>query len=101
MKVVVDGDAGVVSVENADNLNALSVVLRDATRAQAASLLGRLGRLDGDHVWFDIKALRSIAPAPRSCSWDARFARTLTGRTDESRSYVRADIERTEETDPR
>jgi hypothetical protein len=100
MKVVIDGTTASVVVDDAENLNGLSVVLRDATPEQAAGLLGELGRVDGEHVWLKIDTLKALRPMPRSCSWDERFAQAMayaekSGWTDLTGAFVRAHIEPT------
>ncbi len=98
MRIVVNGPAGTVTAEDANDLNALSVALVEIEPATAATMLREYGRLDGAHVWLDVAALRSFAPQPRPCSWDERFAKTLEyaasmGWLDESGTAVRAHIE--------
>jgi hypothetical protein len=100
VRVIVDGRAGRVEAEDADNLGALSVVLRDVTPDRAAALLGEFGQLDGEHVWLNIESLRELAPHPQSCSWGARFQQamdyaTSKGWTDPGGAFVRAHIEAT------
>jgi hypothetical protein len=98
MKVIVDGMAGIVTAEETDDLNALSVQLRSTDEELAVKVLGDYGRLAGSHVWLDIESLKSFAPMPRSCSWDERFAKTMAyarskGWVDETGKFVRAHIE--------
>jgi hypothetical protein len=98
MKVIVDGIAGIVTAEDTDDLNALSVQLRSTDAERAANVLGDYGRVDGSHVWLDIESLKTFAPLPRSCSWDERFAKTMAyakskGWVDETGRFVRAHID--------
>jgi hypothetical protein len=97
MRLVVDGAAGSVAVEAAEELTALSVELRACSAEQASVLLQGLGRLDGKHAWLNIDTLRAISPKPRSCSWDERFRTAMAyarrhGWTDPTGSFVRAHI---------
>jgi hypothetical protein len=98
MKIIVDGVSGAVTAEDANNLNALSVVLRSADADLANKILDSCGRVDGAHAWLDIEALRFFAPLPRSCSWDERFTKAMAyaeskGWTDATGKFVRAHIE--------
>ena len=98
MRVIVDGKAGIVIAEETDNLNALSVQLRSTDAQLAAKVLGNFGRMEGSHVWLDIESLKTLAPLPRSCSWDERFAKTMAyarskGWVDETGKFVRAHID--------
>jgi hypothetical protein len=98
MKVVVDGPASVVSISDAEDLDGLSVVLLEVSAERASELIGDLGRIEGDHVWLSIQSLLELSPKPRSCSWDARFAKTMadaqkSGWTDPTARFVRAHIE--------
>jgi hypothetical protein len=100
MKLIVDGAAALVTVDEAENLKALSVELRGCSPAQAAALLADrgLGRIEGGHAWLDIGALRAIARPPRSCTWDERFQRAMAyaqqnGWSDPAGAFVRAHIE--------
>jgi NADH:ubiquinone oxidoreductase subunit E len=97
MKLVVDGAARNVTVDDAEDLNKLSVELRECSPEQASALLEGLGRLQGKHAWLNIDALQAIAPKPRSCSWDERFRRAMAyaerhGWTDLTGSFVRAHV---------
>ena len=97
MKLIVDGLAGTVSAGEAEDLSKLSVELRDCSPGRASALLGGLGRVEGDHAWLRIDALRAMAPLPRSCSWDERFGKAMAyagqrGWTDPEGSLVRAHI---------
>jgi hypothetical protein len=101
MKVVIDGSSASVAVDDAEDLNVLSVVLRDATPEDAGRLIGDLGCLKGGYAWLNIETLKAISPKSRSCSWDARFARAMayaekSGWIDPTGSFVRAHIEPTE-----
>ena len=100
MKLIVDGAAGLVTVDAAENLKALSVELRGCSPERAAALLGDrgLGRIEGGHAWLDIGALRAAARPPRSCTWDERFQQAMAyaqsnGWTDPAGEFVRAHLE--------
>lgn len=100
MKLIVEGTTGLVTVDDAENLKALSVELRGCSPERAAVLLGDrgLGRIEGGHAWLDIGALRGAARPPRSCTWDERFQRAMAyahsnGWTDPADEFVRAHIE--------
>jgi hypothetical protein len=100
MKITVDGAAGQVTVDEAENLKALSVELQGCSPERADTLLGDwdLGRIEGGHAWLRIRALRAIARPPRSCSWDERFQRAMAyaqsnGWMDPAGDFVRAHIE--------
>ena len=100
MKLIVDGAAGQVTVDEPENLKALSVELQGCSPAQASALMGDhdLGRVEGGHAWLHIGALRAIARQPRSCTWDERFQLAMeyaqqNGWTDPSGDFVRAHIE--------
>ena len=100
MKLIVDGAAGRVTVDEAENLKALSVELRGCSPERAAVLLGDrgLGRIEDGHAWLDIGALRAAARPPRSCTWDERFQRAMAyaqsnGWTDPAGEFVRAHLE--------
>jgi hypothetical protein len=102
MKLVIDGAAGLVTVDEPENLKALSVELHGCSPAQAGALLGDrdLGRIDGGHAWLHIRALHAIARQPRSCTWDERFQMAMTyaqrnGWTDPTGDFVRAHLEPT------
>lgn len=97
MKLVVHGAAGNVAVDEAEDLNKLSVELRECSAEQASALLDGLGRIEGTHAWLNIDALRAISPKPRSCSWDERFRKAMAyagrrGWTDPTGSFVRAHV---------
>ena len=100
MKLIVDGGAALVTVDEAENLKALSVELQGCSPVQAAALLADrdLGRIEGGHAWLNIGALRAIARPPRSCTWDERFHRAMAyaqqnGWSDPAGEFVRAHIE--------
>jgi hypothetical protein len=100
MKLIVDGAAGLVTVDEAENLKSLSVELQGCSPEQASALLGdrELGRVEDGHAWLRIGALRAIARPPRSCTWDERFQRAMayaqrSGWTDPAGDVVRAHIE--------
>ena len=97
MKLILDGVAGGVRVEDAEELASLSLELRDFAPGQVPALPPGLGRIDGEHAFLDIDALRALAPARRSCSWDGRFGQAMAyarrnGWTDPTGSLVRAHI---------
>lgn len=97
MRLIVDGTAGTVTVDDAEGLKALSVELRGCSPRQATGLLGDLGRIEGDHAWLHIGALRAFVPQPRSCGWDGRFQQAMAyaeshGWTDQTGNFVRAHI---------
>jgi hypothetical protein len=100
VKLIVDGTAGQVTVDDPENLKALSVELRDCSPGQASALLGDrdLGRVEDGHAWLNIGALRAIARQPRSCTWDERFQLAMDyaqqhGWTDPAGDFVRAHLE--------
>ena len=100
MKLIVDGAAGLVTVDEPENLKSLSVQLRACSPGHASVLLaGRdLGLIDDGHAWLHIDALRAIARQPRSCTWDERFQRAMAyaqrnGWTDPTGDFVRAHLE--------
>jgi hypothetical protein len=100
MKIIVDGAAGRVTADEAENLKTLSVELQCCSPEQVAVLLGErdLGRVEGSHAWLHIGALRAIARPPHSCTWDERFQRAMAyaqsnGWTDPAGEFVRAHIE--------
>jgi hypothetical protein len=97
MKLIIDGAAGLMTVDEAEDLKALSVELRGCSPLQASALLGDLGRVEGSHAWLHIDALRAFVPQPRSCGWDERFRQAMTfaqrhGWTDLTGGFVRAHI---------
>jgi hypothetical protein len=100
MRLIVDGAAGHVTADEAENLTSLSVQLQGCSPGRAAVLLGDrgLGRIEGGHAWLHIAALRAFARPPRSCTWDERFQRAMAyaeqnGWTDPTGDLVRAHIE--------
>lgn len=97
MKLILDGVAGSVRVEDAEELTSLSLELRDLVPGQVPALPADLGRIEGEHAFLDIDALRALVPARRSCSWDGRFGQAMaqarrSGWTDPTGSLVRAPI---------
>lgn len=54
--------AGGVTLEEAEDLQALSVELQGCTPVQAQELLDGLGRVEDEHVWVEIGALRALGP---------------------------------------
>jgi hypothetical protein len=98
MKVVIDGFASLAAIEDAEDLDRLSVVLVGVGAERAAELIGDLGRIEGNHAWLSIATLLAMSPKPRSCSWDARFVKMIdyakkSGWTDPSGTFVRAHLE--------
>jgi hypothetical protein len=100
LKLIVDGAAGEVTVDEGENLKTLSVELQGCSPGQAAALLADrdLGRVEGGHAWLRIGALRAIARPPRSCTWDERFQLAMAyaqqnGWTDPTGDFVRAHLE--------
>jgi hypothetical protein len=100
MKLIVDGVADLVTVDEAENLKKLSVELQACSPDQASALLAcrDLGRIEDGHAWLHIDALRAIARQPRSCTWDERFQLAMAyaqrnGWTDPTGDFVRAHIE--------
>lgn len=97
MIVVVDGGSGQVLMDEAENLRGLSVELRSCDHIRAASLLGSMGRLEDQHVWLDIAALRALSPLSGDAEWAAGFDGVMTyaeskGWLDDTRTRVRAHI---------
>ncbi|WP_375476360.1 hypothetical protein [uncultured Jatrophihabitans sp.] len=85
-------------MHDAQDTNALSVVIQQASAGRATEIMGELGRIEGEHAWLDIAQLKSLGPVPRSCSWDERFAQAMGyakdhGWTDPSGKFVRAHVE--------
>ncbi len=76
MIVVVDGPAAQVRLEQAEDLKGLSVKLRGCTAAEADPL-SSFGRLDGEHAWLDIAALRSLSPRQDDPTWSEGFDGTM------------------------
>jgi hypothetical protein len=100
VKLIVDGAAGQVTVDEAENLKTLSVELQGCSPGQASALLGDrdLGLVEDGHAWLHIGALRAIARQPRSCTWDERFQLAMAyaqrkGWTDPTGDFVRAHLE--------
>jgi hypothetical protein len=71
--VVADGIGGTLSVEDGDNLGALSVELRGIATDAANDALGDLGRVDEDHAWLNIDRLAALGRPPDSPGWDEKF----------------------------
>jgi len=97
VKLILDGIAGGVRVQDAEELTSLSVELCDFAPGQVPALPAGLGRIEGEHAFLDINALRALVPIPRSCSWDERFGQAMAyarrkGWTDSTGSMVRAHI---------
>jgi hypothetical protein len=100
VKLIVDGAAGQVTVDEAENLKTLSVELRGCSPEQASALLGdhELGRIEDGHAWLHVGTLRAIARQPRSCTWDERFQLAMAyaqrnGWTDPTGDFVSAHLE--------
>lgn len=68
-------DDGTARVDDADNLKALEVVTGGrGTRLVADALAAsRLGRLEGEHAWLRIDALRAAARGDRDEAWVTGF----------------------------
>jgi hypothetical protein len=88
------------AVRDPQDLTQLSVEFRDVSDEAAGAALGAagLGRVDGDHVWLEVSALR--AAGDRTGDWGARFDGMLgyarrQGWTNEELTRVRAHIIRT------
>lgn len=97
MIVVIDGESGVVTLDDAANLQALSVELRACSPTEAAELLGELGHLEDEHVWLDIARLRTLSPLGLDPEWIAGFDgvmayATSKGWVDDAGTRVRAHI---------
>ena len=80
-----------------ENLRGLSVELRSCEPAQADTLLGDLGRVDGEHVWLDIPLLKALSPLAADASWADGFDGVMTyaaskGWIDGAGTHVRAHI---------
>jgi hypothetical protein len=98
VKLIVDGAAGQVTVDEPENLKSLSVQLHACSPEHAAVLLGELGRIEDGHAWLNIATLNAFARQPHSCTWDERFQRAMSyaqqnGWTDPTGDFVRAHIE--------
>jgi hypothetical protein len=100
MKLIVDGTAGQVTVDEPENLKTLSVELRGCSPERASALLADrdLGWVEDGHAWLHIAALRAIARQPRSCTWDERFQLAMAyaqrnGWTDLTGDFVSAHLE--------
>ena len=100
MRLIVDGGAGQVTVDEAENLKTLSVELRGCSPGQASALLGDhgLGWVEDGQAWLRIGALRAVARQPRSCTWDERFQLAMAyaqrnGWTDPTGDFVGAHLE--------
>jgi hypothetical protein len=95
--VVVDGGTGQVAMDDAENLRGLSVELRSCAAGQADTLLGDLGRVDGEHVWLDIALLKALSPKAGEPEWAAGFDGVMgyaqsKGWIDETGTRVRAHV---------
>ena len=94
MKLIIDN--GTVTVAAPEDLRRLSVEL-PGNPAGTAVLPGGLGRIEGEHAFLDIGALRALARVASSCTWDERFDRAMEyarqhGWTDVTGGYVRAHV---------
>jgi len=86
-----------VTLDDAANLQALSVELRSCDPAEAARLLGDLGRFESEHVWLDIDRLRALSPLAGDPVWVSGFGDVMTyalskGWIDETGTRVRAHL---------
>jgi hypothetical protein len=88
------------AVHDPQDLSQLSVEFRDVSDEAAGAALGAagLGRVDGEHVWLEVSALR--ASGGRTSDWGTRFDAMLSyaqrqGWTNEELTRVRAHIVRT------
>jgi hypothetical protein len=88
------------AVHEPQDLSKLHVELRDVSDEAAGLALAAagLGRLDGDHAWLDVSALRAMGGG--TPDWGTRFDAMLgyarrQGWTDEMVSRVRAHVVRT------
>ena len=96
MKLIVDN--GTVTVAAPEDLRRLSVELhRDQAGEAVLVLPGGLGRIEGEHAFLDIEALRALARVTSSCTWDARFDQAMEyarehGWTDVTGASVRAHV---------
>lgn len=68
-------DHGTAEVTEADNLKALEVATGGQAPAKVAEALAKsgLGRLDGEHAWLGIDALRNAARGGRDDEWVKGF----------------------------
>lgn len=90
------------AVQDPQNLSQLHVELRDVTDAAAREALAAagLGRVEGEHAWLSVTALRSAAKGGTGSDWARRFDAMLSaaqrqGQADEKLTRVRAQILRT------
>ena len=60
-------------MDDAENLRGLSVELRSCDPSQAATLLGDLGHVEGEHVWLDIALLKALSPRAADPEWADGF----------------------------
>ena len=95
MKLIIEN--GSVTVAAPEDLRRLSVELRGNPAGAAAVLPGGLGRVEGEHAFLDIAALRALARVTSSCTWDERFDQAMEyarqhGWTDVTGGYVRAHL---------
>lgn len=91
---------GTATVREAENLKALSVVAPGGVAHPDA--LAPLGRVDGNHVWLSVQALRESAaatiPEADRAQWVQGFDGMIAyaaskGWTDEAGTHVRAHVE--------
>jgi hypothetical protein len=103
--VQITAQAPAASVMHADNLTTLAVeVGTEVGRDQVPGKLGKLGRVEGDHVWLDIESLRRAAAPHDRATWQDDFDAMLEyarfhGWTDPEASVVRAHITWLSDTD--
>jgi hypothetical protein len=96
VKVVVDGKTATVNLTEPDVLNSLAVEFVGCTPEGAADILGKFGRLDGQHAWLTIDTLRRANPSADG-EWESKFDQAMQyaaqhGWTDEAMTCVRAHI---------
>jgi hypothetical protein len=95
--VLLDSQRWQVSVMEVDDLKALRVeVIGAVSRKELVALLGDLGRLDEEHVWLSVQALRAAA-MPRTDRWLSDYSAMIDyagtkGWTDEDGLSVRAHL---------
>lgn len=93
MRIILNGTAEAVALEDVDDLKRLDAVV---TGGDAIGTIDGVRRSDGDHVWFDIVALKDLA-GPRPDQWHSEFAgmiayATSKGWVDDELNTVRVHI---------